>query len=154
MAFAPVFFYRLFRAPLEMFQDVHAEREAAERRRDAAEDRLRDKRHCQVIADALTAEYRYGVHEILHKPPITEAELPEWNQWVRNWNQGVLVRMRQAGCTPQDINHVETIAAPSLAPLFRGDEREVCIRMHEIRLDRVADVSTEYAQRAEELRKS
>src|SRR5436309_10634035 len=89
MAFASVFLYRLFRAPLEILQNVHAEREAAERRREAAEDQLREKRHCQAIADALTVEYRYGVHEILHKPPNTEVELPEWNQWVRNWNQGV-----------------------------------------------------------------
>jgi hypothetical protein len=133
----------MVRVPFEVLHALDVTRETAE-------DQLREKRECQSIADELTKEFHYGVHQLLNRPPTTPEEGKEWQRVANNWTQGILHRMKQFGCTPQDLNHVETIAFSELAGIsdlpFAPD-----LKMHEIRLSRVADVSTKYAKRAEEL---
>lgn len=142
-AFTAFLVYRLFHGAFEILREVDA-------RREAAEGELREKRKCQAIADMLTKEHHYGVHQLSNRPPTTPDEGKEWQRVVHNWNQGVLHRMREFGCTPQELNHVETITFGELTDVpdlpFTPQ-----LRMHEIRLSRVVDVSTKYARRAEEL---
>ncbi len=163
-------------ALVKTFHDVRIER-------DQSNERLNEHRDCQAIADYLTQQHAYGIHELLHKPPTTVEALPEWNRLVENWNEAIFVEMEKLGCTPQDLNNVRTISildvtagVPELpdlngwsasesrsfterfhrryARLAAETKRELerPVRMHGIRLSRVANVSTSYAQRAEAIR--
>jgi hypothetical protein len=137
VAAGPVFLYRVLRAPLDIFREL-------DERRQTAEDRLREKRDSQAIADFLTEQHDYGVHQLLHQPPGNEAELETWQQRMGNWNKGIFLRRREYGCTPQDLSHVMTIAVNDL-PLVTGAPIEVALKMHKVRLDRISAISAKYA---------
>ena len=177
---APFTMYRqLQEASTAEAEDMARKMRQLEHRAMAAEDALKDYRDYQQIADVLTKLHEYGVHQILNVPPKdADTSLDEWNRWVDNWNQRLFLDMQQLGCTVQEINHVKTISlldvAAGLPELPSGAvwgdfkqnwahrvERwnaeaarkiEVPVRMHAIRLDRVAAVSTRYAQLAESMR--
>src|SRR5260221_13734652 len=87
VAFVWFLLWQSARAAFELFHGVDQER-------GIAEDQLREKRDCQAIADYLTKEHHYGVHNLLHMPPANEAALPQWDEWVRNWNDGILHEMK------------------------------------------------------------
>jgi len=160
-------------ALVKTFHDVRLER-------DRYSDAMKEHRDCQTIADYLTKQHEYGIHQLLHKPPKSVDELPQWNRWVENWNEGIFVEMEKLACTPQDLNHVRTISIldvtaglSELPEVSRGmlsgagdymahvNQRfarveaekqqavEIPVRMHAVRLSRIADVSTKYAKRAE-----
>ena len=176
VAFLAFFCYLAVRAPLDFAREHELVMASLRRQAEAMDRQLRETRDCQSIADFLTKEHHYGIHQILHKPPKDAEELKEWNRWVENWNTGIFARMEAFGCTLQDLNHVKTIAMvevlaglpdePSLR-VFGMSGREsimeqfavnearaaralqIPIRMHAIRLSRVADISTKYAERAE-----
>lgn len=182
-AFTAWFVFRAARAPFELWQEGH--RAVSESQKDAAtaDAELREHRNCQAIADYLTKEHEYGVHQLLHRPPTTLDELPQWNRWVQNWNEAIFVEMERLSCTAQELNHVRTISIldvtvgmPRLPEMHdwpmseakdvmgrvrqrmarsaveAQQELEIPVRMHAIRLSRVADVSTSYANRAEVIR--
>jgi hypothetical protein len=178
-AFASFFVYQAFRAPLEIVREVDRNLETMRRRAEQTEAQLQETRDCQAIADFLTKEHEYGVHKILHQPPENLQELPEWNRWVENWNTALFARMRELKCTSQEINRVETISIvevmaglPEIEPAVGGGggylqasvqrwnrnaaegtrNLQIPIQMHAIRCDRVADVATKYANRAEEIK--
>jgi len=150
-AFTGWFLYRFLRAPFELHRELAVQLGAANEDRGRLAIELSERRDCQKIADMLTDRHQYGVHQILHKLPKSNEELPTWNGWVANWLQELMMVMRDVGCSPQDINHVGTISAVDL-PIVVGTAIEVAVRMHAVRLERVLDVSKKYAERAEELR--
>lgn len=106
-------------------------------------------RACQDLADRLTERYHFAVHHILHELPVKVEELGAWKVRVHVWTQEVLALMREHHCTLQDLNHVETIT-PFDLQLHSSDPNDVALHMFRVRLQRVADISTKYAQKAEE----
>jgi hypothetical protein len=172
--------WHTFLAPLELIREVEQQLSDAIARAATAEAQLRETRDCQRIADFLTEQHHYGVHQLLHQPPATLEALPQWSGWVNNWNVAVFAKMRELKCSPQELNHVETISStevnavlpdpyqePDGAPKDFSDrfvqrwarsnaeaarQLEFPIQMHAIRLSRVADISTKYALRAEDIR--
>ena len=62
--------------------------------------------------------------------------------------------MEQMGCTPQDLHHVQTISMMDVQLTHQNNDLEFIINTHAVRLGRIADVSTKYAKRAEELKLS
>ena len=97
------------------------------------------------MADALTERYKSGVQQLLNKPPVDENDIERWRAEEAAWTRDVLKLMKEHGCTPQDLNHVETIG---LFPLLLLHPNETVCRdlsMFAVRLSRVADISTKYA---------
>lgn len=160
--------------------DLRRQVELVEQRATVAEDALKDYRNYKDIADVLTKHHEYGVHQILNVPPNDPNDaLTEWNRWVYNWDERLFLDMEKLGCTLQEITYVKTIAITEVTAglpepvagwgrsanmrerflerveMWNAEARrkiEIPIRMHAIRLDRLAEVSTKYAQLAESMR--
>lgn len=186
--FALRFLYRFARAPVELWaesqqalernqEEARQQLQASQAQAREATIQLQETRACQATADYLTQQYEYGVHQLLNKLPNNIDELGEWEQWVKNWNEGIFVEMKRLGCSAQEINHVRTISIVEVtaemqqlpevsASDFRArmhqrmtrmaaesrQRMEIPIRMHAIRVERVADISKKYAERAETIR--
>jgi len=126
---------------------------------DAAMDGLTDKRNHRAIADRLTERYRHGVHELAHKAPPhptthNDAEsfkqaFGEWLAAVFAWNDEVKALMENLGCTPQEISYFWTINELKPGMMLRGDQREVQIRLHATRIDRLWEIIETYAKKSE-----
>ena len=113
--------------------------------RNAALDALNRRRRNQALADLLTAEYRTGISEILNGPPVGLVALEQWRRRESAWTQNVLRIMREQGCTPQELNHVEMIGLFLLLALHQNETIARDLSMFAVRLQRVADISTSYA---------
>lgn len=78
------------------------------------------------------------------------ANMPEWRTREDEFTQGVIRKMAELGCTPQDIHSVEYIGLfPHIHSLHRYFDISKDLSMLSARLDRIADVSTLYANRAD-----
>jgi hypothetical protein len=111
---------------------------------DAAMDGLRSKTDHQALADALTQLHHYGTHELLNRVALNgSAPSKEWQEKTLAWYQRVIAVMQEHGCSTQDLNHVLTINQVDLARYRYLSEISMLI----IRLERIADVSKDHAQR-------
>jgi hypothetical protein len=146
-AFGALFAYRFARAPFELHVELQQQLAEASAKRRVAEEALRDQRHFKAIADYLTDRQSYGTHQLLHMPPQSEDQLEEWSRWVKNWLEEVMIKLRQFGCSPQELNSVNTIAVNDL-PLVSGSAIEVALKMHYVRLQRIEALAKSYAERA------
>jgi hypothetical protein len=144
---AALFLYAILKA----FHDVRVARDAAER--EASE-----QRNCREIADKLTGEYEFGVHELLWKAPnrgaARDAQFRDffgiWSNEVFKWNDRVKELMIEAGCTTQEITLFWTIEKPQPdRMMIYGDVYENAMVVHENRIQRLWDIIQSYAAKAE-----
>jgi hypothetical protein len=85
--------------------------------RDDAIGALSKKRNFQRIADTLTTEYAFAVHELAGKSPPYDADrneafLEEFRVWfdgIKAWNEKVKVMLGELQCTPQEQARFWTI---------------------------------------------
>jgi hypothetical protein len=122
---------------LKSFHDVRVSR-------DGAAEALRDKRDLETIVKMLLKEHHYGVHQLLHK----DVDHPEWTRWVTNWTEGVVARMTESGCSPTEIEQVQTISIFDIESHARGpiaaNSPLFWIHMHAVRCERVKAIAEAY----------
>jgi hypothetical protein len=116
--------------------------------RDQAVGALSKKRIFQRIADTLTTEYAFAVHELAGKSPRYDAERDEaflgefkvWFDGIKAWNEKVKVMLAELGCTPQEQARFWTIDELKPGMMIRGDSWEVAMRMHDTRVGRLWEI--------------
>jgi hypothetical protein len=125
--------------------------------RDDAIGVLSKKRNFQRIADTLTTEYAFAVHELAGKSPRYDAErdeafLGKFNVWfdgIKAWNEKVRVMLGELECSPQEQARFWTIDELKPGMMIRGDRWEVAMRMHDTRVARLSEIIEAYANKAE-----
>jgi hypothetical protein len=125
--------------------------------RDNAVSELTDRRNNQGIADMLTTEYEFGVHELKGYAPKVdavrdseyEAQFQRWSAAVTKWNEDVRALMERLGCGQREISRFWTISDLRPGMMVRGDWYESFIRLHETRLQRLWELVETYSTRAE-----
>jgi hypothetical protein len=143
----PAVFYGMLRANYQRVRELESRGENADRRIAELERQLEGRRKDQALADLLTGLYRFGVTDILNKPPDAGGGgIAEWDERERQWTESVLTAMRKGGCTLQELNHVEIIGLFPLLALHPSDTISRDLSMFAVRLSRVADISTKYAK--------
>lgn len=103
----------------------------------------------QRRADKLTEKYRYGVQRLINERPWGVDALTAWQTECRKWYSDVVTILKSTGCTPQDVNHFETVLREEWYQA-EGSAEDETVALMKIRLQRLADISTKYAQRAED----
>lgn len=103
------------------------------------------KQKDQALADYLTERHAYGIRELLNKPPANFLEAAEWRVKTRDFTDGVLSKMREFGCTAQDVHGVEYIGVFAQLPLHSDFQISKDLSMLVERLNRIGAVSTKYA---------
>lgn len=137
-ASAVMFLWAILRA----FHDVRVERDEA-----------MDVRDYQRIADRLTLMYQEGIAILDSIPSEGSQAFGKWNNESERWHKQVIQVLNEEACTVQDKNHFETIAQGDWYQ--EHDESAVIItRLMRIQIERIASISTKYANLAETLRVS
>jgi hypothetical protein len=104
----------------------------------------------QAMADWLTERHAYGIHELLNKKPETTPEVEEWLAKENNFTAGVVDGIKFRGGTPQDVHHVHTLGLIPMYNLHPNPFVSHQLSMLVERLNRIADISTKYAETAAE----
>jgi hypothetical protein len=114
---------------------------------DAALAKLEKRRVDLILADRLTEHYEYGITDILNKPPESENDFKDrWLSEEKKWTEKALNLMKQHGCTKQDLTHVRMIGVFNVLNLHPHGPANHALSMFVVRLGRVADISTKYAE--------
>jgi hypothetical protein len=108
--------------------------------------RVQARQRNQALADALTDQHAYGIHELLNKRPANVEDFADWLTRENAWTAGVLALMENQGCTKQEIHHVRTLGLFSWYPLHPEPDINHQLCMLAARLNRVADISTKHCQ--------
>lgn len=114
----------------------------------ASVDLSKARKH-QTLADALTDKHAEAIHKFINQLPTHPAMHQVWTQRTHQWTQQVLGIMREYACTKQEVNHVETISQFDLVPY---GEMPPDVAMFLVRVQRVADISTEHTNAAKAFR--
>jgi hypothetical protein len=116
--------------------------------RDGAESALREQRDCQAIADRLTERYQAGMSILQRVPELSFAFPGQWGTDVNDWQDSISAILRETNCSLQEINHFETVET-SMWLRENDDIQNNYERLLEIQIQRVADLSSRYADRAD-----
>ena len=119
--------------------------------RDTAESALREQRDCLAIADRLTERYQAGMSILQRVPELSFAFLGQWGTDHSDWQDSISSILHETNCSLQEINHFETVET-SMWLRENDDIQKNYERLLRIQLQRLADLSTSYADRAEQIR--
>jgi hypothetical protein len=144
--FSAILLGRLVAAPFSIYSAQRRELSNLREQIQNLTTRLEVRRNNQELADALTGLFRRGVVEILNSPPADREDLPRWRNAAAIWLSDALSIMLTHDCTPQDLNHVEIVGIVQTFMHHPDPEIAKALSEFAIRLGRVADVSTKYAQ--------
>jgi hypothetical protein len=111
----------------------------------------------QHMADALTAEHSYAITRFMHvdfdalaaTDHERDAAFQQWEEEVAKWGEHLFGRMEALGCTPQDIHAVKTFGGWPFIQFHRLHRWSNAKSLLRFRLDRLGEVSTKYAQKAD-----
>jgi hypothetical protein len=107
----------------------------------------------QAIADYLTERHAYGIREILNRAPSNRDGVSAWRAIEAEFTAGVLTEMAALGCSVQDVHGVEYIGSFQLIYGHQVPEVASDLSMFDVRLNRIGEVSTRYAELAERERR-
>lgn len=138
---AGLFMWAIVRA----FHDLRVER-------DTAQSALSDSRNLQRIADRLTQEYQAGVDYLDTLSAVSDKDWTKFNEQIAAWEKGVESILEEEHASLQEINHFKTIPMVEWYD-EHGESQDILERLLRIRIQRLADISTQYATRAEEVRR-
>ena len=119
--------------------------------RDAAEAALRERRHCLVIADLLTERYQAGMSILQRVPELSFAFLGQWGTDHSDWQDSISSILHETNCSLEEIDHFETVKT-SMWLKENDPIQDNYERLLRIQIQRVADLATKYADRAEQIR--
>jgi hypothetical protein len=159
---AAYFRRRFYAAPFAVYQEQQQEiavetakldglrkmLEASQADNLSLQEQLKTRRKHQELADFLTERHGYGIRELLNKPPRIPADregIDAWRAKEAEFTRSVLEGMRRYGCTTQDIHGVEYIGVFATLALHPVSKVAKDLSMLTERLDRIAAVSTKYA---------
>ncbi len=101
----------------------------------------------QELSDKMSDHHGYAVHELLNKPPQSEADLDYWMTREKTWRDSVVNEMRKHGYSKQEERHVRTLGlVTTFAQSPAGPAVSHQLSMLVTRMDRIADVAGKYGE--------
>ena len=101
----------------------------------------------QELSDKMSDHHGYAVHELLNKPPQSEADLDYWMTREKTWRDSVVNEMRKHGCSKQEEHHVRTLGlVTTFAQSPAGPAVSHQLSMLVTRMGRIADVAGKYGE--------
>ena len=104
----------------------------------------------RAMADFITEQHAYGVHELLNKVPTLDDggyALVEWAEKGAAWVERILRTMTERGCTRQELAVLEPLGLPRYVKGYsQGSVIEHRLDMIQERLGRLKELEKQFSQ--------
>jgi len=108
------------------------------------EEQIKGRRKNRVLASLLMQLYQRGVSTVLNGPPPPTTDTGQWEERAARWTSEVLATMRRSGCTPEELDRIESIREFPLLRLHPDTVSSEYMSRFVARLQRVVDLAEAY----------